>query len=899
MTDSEAQRFSFPITCSSCHVQTNQPQPSGPLRLIQDPNHNTEHQNTEPEQDSSEPKHECENQKPQNAGGEHENAELQPQNTQSEWQNAQLEFPASGSLEVGFRRIQETTKHPLDKRKEGKKSLSPAGGPCKPHPIMPALEGVVSRRAVFEKWAGLTCEEQRPSTKRQLSVESAAKCVSVRKRSTVTKSNDEPTKFFTQPNKQFQRPCSPTENISQRKPRKHLFRSSEVFHRVDTHAINVGRQLKEKGEFSAKSIARSVTQGARNELEKLRAIWVWLCHNIKYDLEGYLGLSQKLCSPDEVIKEGRGVCCGYSSICLEMCREVGIECQEVSGFSKGIGHQAGQRLADKQSDHMWNAVWVGGQWGLLDACWGAGTVDMETKTFKERFDDFYFLTEPSEFIETHFPDDQHWQLLSTPISVEEFEQRALKTSAFFTLGLTLTQPKQYKLTTDDGEATVSLSSSRPLTFAYELKQRGVQGQREVDSSCALLSVTHLGMNLRLLPPEIGTYELKLFARPESNSGVLRWVCSLDLECASVRPSQSLPDNPFLSWGLVASAAQLGVQGCSSGTGGEAIEVGEGGQCEVVLATSRPLMMLCELAQPDLDPAVAKRCLATQITPDKLICHVLCPHRGFYRLSVFVRDYNNNGGPLQNVGNFLLHCKNRGVNLNCLFPPDLGPWCGPGLRTQEAGLSHFSHTGGLVNMPQGRCNITFHCSSPDIQVHTVLSAESHQETTANANQALGARLNTPFPLSRYVLLTLTDNKVTVSVCVPQPGVYRLGLYGRTSPQKDYAPLCDFVLRSACELRGDPFPCAYSAWSRGCVLLEPRGGLLAPRSWVCFRVRVPGAKRVCVRGEKAAELKMNKSRVWEGEVYTGDAAQIQLAAVTTETNNMPVLMAFDVLSLENEP
>lgn len=64
-----------------------------------------------------------------------------------------------------------------------------------------------------------------------------------------------------------------------------------------------------------------------------------------------------------------------------------------------------------------------------------------------RYDDFYFLTEPSEFINSHFPDDKTWQLLTTPISMEEFEMRPLKTSAFYQFGLTLTQPTQYKTIT--------------------------------------------------------------------------------------------------------------------------------------------------------------------------------------------------------------------------------------------------------------------------------------------------------------------------------------------------------------------------------------------------------------------------------------------------------------------
>lgn len=39
-------------------------------------------------------------------------------------------------------------------------------------------------------------------------------------------------------------------------------------------------QLKEKRVHDVKVIVQNITKGARNELERLRAIWVWLCHNI-------------------------------------------------------------------------------------------------------------------------------------------------------------------------------------------------------------------------------------------------------------------------------------------------------------------------------------------------------------------------------------------------------------------------------------------------------------------------------------------------------------------------------------------------------------------------------------------------------------------------------------------
>lgn len=46
----------------------------------------------------------------------------------------------------------------------------------------------------------------------------------------------------------------------------------------------------------------------------------WVVLFAEYDVSGYLGLTDKLCSPERVIETGRGVCCGYSSVCMQMCQ---------------------------------------------------------------------------------------------------------------------------------------------------------------------------------------------------------------------------------------------------------------------------------------------------------------------------------------------------------------------------------------------------------------------------------------------------------------------------------------------------------------------------------------------------------------------------------------------------
>lgn len=86
----------------------------------------------------------------------------------------------------------------------------------------------------------------------------------------------------------------------------------------------------------------------------------------------------------------------------------------------------------------------------------------------KRFDDFYFLTDPEEFLYTHFPDEERWQLLDAPISLEEFEKRVFKTSAFFTMGLRLIHPHHAHIVTGRPSQFASLPVNLWASFNLRL-----------------------------------------------------------------------------------------------------------------------------------------------------------------------------------------------------------------------------------------------------------------------------------------------------------------------------------------------------------------------------------------------------------------------------------------------
>ncbi len=102
---------------------------------------------------------------------------------------------------------------------------------------------VLSRQSVFEKLT-VESEDQRPAAKRQLSSESAARTITVVKKSAVRKEAEEQEQRHLKLKAHLGQRVSPCAVLAgKRRRRKDLFTNSEVFHRVDSHVIRAGAEV--------------------------------------------------------------------------------------------------------------------------------------------------------------------------------------------------------------------------------------------------------------------------------------------------------------------------------------------------------------------------------------------------------------------------------------------------------------------------------------------------------------------------------------------------------------------------------------------------------------------------------------------------------------------------------
>ena len=143
--------------------------------------------------------------------------------------------------------------------------------------------------------------------------------------------------------------------------------------------------------------------------DKARAIFTWCHHNIAYDVDGFFGgCIPRGQSTAETIFSGKAVCEGYAKVYEDIAKRAGLGCVLVGGHGKGYGFTPlapGQPPPRRDpSGHAWNAVRIdGGEWKLLDACWGAGAVG--ERRYTKRFAPEMFYLSNEIFGLKHFPSD--------------------------------------------------------------------------------------------------------------------------------------------------------------------------------------------------------------------------------------------------------------------------------------------------------------------------------------------------------------------------------------------------------------------------------------------------------------------------------------------------------------
>ena len=232
-----------------------------------------------------------------------------------------------------------------------------------------------------------------------------------------------------------------------------------------------------------------LTKKLSTDEEKSRAFYIWMTHHINYDVQEWLRPDKFPAKqePEQVFKNKKAVCSGYSELFLEFCNLSGIPCYVASGYTRVNNNF-------EPSGHAWNIVFVNGKWQQVDVTWGSGGIDQENIYVKD-FQEKYFLPGPDDFLNTHYPLDPMWQLVLYPVKLTDYKKRdweySEKSASYFSFNDTIA--KWEKLDSLEKEYTSAIrmlrfspgDQSATEHYSYALFSKG---DAEFDKANKLLNV---------------------------------------------------------------------------------------------------------------------------------------------------------------------------------------------------------------------------------------------------------------------------------------------------------------------------------------------------------------------------------------------------------------------------
>ncbi|XP_070609286.1 kyphoscoliosis peptidase [Erythrolamprus reginae] len=425
------------------------------------------------------------------------------------------------------------------------------------------------------------------------------------------------------------------------------------FEKLDAYAKKVNVKS------SVEELIQALLQVAHTDLEKVRAIWIWICHHIEYDVVGFFDKGNASCNPLDVLQTGKSICEGYSRLFEQMCRIAGVQCVKLSGYSKGYSYKTGQTFKG-DSTHAWSAVYLDGKWHLVDSTWGSGDVDEGCNKFTFRYNEFYFLTHPALFINNHFPDNSNWQLLKPTVALKEFENNLLYKCNFYMMGMLVADPETPIIQTVNGKVTIVVESRSPMLFMSELKTA---------KEYSLMSLKKNGMKLELYPQKTGSYTLQIFAKsPESSEKEYNSVLEYIIECSSIDRSICFPKELMQPVGYNWFTKKQGILRPSQK--GPIIHTNDG-CCNLSFILSEDLDIFASLKSDSLSEDEKTRHILQQRQGNQINLNIHLPHGGNFVLQIFAKNKSDPGN-YSYIFNYIICCPNTKVKWP-MFPLKYSKW----------------------------------------------------------------------------------------------------------------------------------------------------------------------------------------------------------------------------------
>ncbi|CAG2244161.1 unnamed protein product [Mytilus edulis] len=217
-----------------------------------------------------------------------------------------------------------------------------------------------------------------------------------------------------------------------------------------------------------KSLVAGITKGLTSTETKAMALYQWL---VRINFDKCTNATKRLSSPCAKLRQIADKKLSHAQFYQDLCKAAGIKCEKVEGYVKNKDYLPGNTVQSSKCLHTWNAVSIGGQFRLVDPCFGAR---------KEKyFIDHYFATSPDDLILSHYPKEKRWMLMNQSLSVEDFEGTVKTWPAMFHFNIRPLSMKSV-IRTYDGKLSVTVLL-RGVAVIPVLEYSGPGAELDADS----------------------------------------------------------------------------------------------------------------------------------------------------------------------------------------------------------------------------------------------------------------------------------------------------------------------------------------------------------------------------------------------------------------------------------
>lgn len=377
--------------------------------------------------------------------------------------------------------------------------------------------------------------------------------------------------------------------------------------------------------------------------------------------------------------------------------------------------------------------------------------------------EFFFLTDPNMLISTHLPDDEKWQMLETPISLERFEKQAYLRDRFFELDATLIEKSLHDCMNNSPTGEIDIIFGIPASMAQFLQftfliyqQRGselpdpdipleryILYQKKTDS-----------VQFTVQFPVSGRFKVDIFGMHNLNHKFMELVASYLIEAKAKKNAEPLPDMPEIGWGAGPEMEEAGLKTEQE----DAIIETHDGTVELRFQKSNPLSILQAMRNNNLDDWLLKKVAVLREEGDEVIVNVRLPEPGEYAFKLFADDPDHDG-QLANVCNYLLKSVNPNATPNP-FPKIHNGVLGSSKESGALEVKPISHPEGIIKTEDGKLRITF-SNPPNVELMLQLTSETVR----------------PEVLASCIRRIEEEGQTTFEVDIPEAGEFGINIYGQ--------------------------------------------------------------------------------------------------------------------------